>query len=66
MRRRILIFRLSGVAESIDVSLERLRTDHLDIIVCHDVEFADLDYIVNETLPAVRKAQQQGKVKFVG
>jgi L-galactose dehydrogenase len=54
------------VAESIDVSLERLRTDHLDIILCHDVEFVELDYIVNETLPAVRKAQQQGKVKFVG
>src|SRR5258706_1185541 len=54
------------VAESIDVSLERLRTDHLDIILCQDVEFVDLDYIVNETLPAVRKAQQQGKVKFVG
>jgi L-galactose dehydrogenase len=54
------------VAESIDVSLERLRTDHLDIILCHDVEFVDLDYIINETLPAVRKAQQQGKVKFVG
>ena len=54
------------VAESIDVSLERLRTDHIDIILCHDVEFVDLDYIINETLPAVRKAQQQGKVKFVG
>jgi L-galactose dehydrogenase len=54
------------VAESIDVSLERLRTDHLDIILCHDVEFVDLDYIINQTLPAVRKAQQQGKVKFVG
>src|SRR3954453_1051097 len=54
------------VAESIDVSLERLRTDHLDVILCHDVEFVDLDYIVNETLPAVRKAQQQGKAKFVG
>src|SRR3954463_9891092 len=54
------------VEESIDVSLERLRTDPLDIILCHDVEFVDLDYVVNETLPAVRKAQQQGKVKFVG
>lgn len=54
------------VAESIDVSLERLRTDHIDIILCHDVEFVDLDYVINETLPAVRKAQQQGKVKFVG
>src|SRR6185312_4650167 len=31
-----------------------------------DVEFVDLDYVINETLPACRKAQQQGKVKFVG
>src|SRR4051794_39442734 len=54
------------VAESIDVSLERLRTDHLDIILCHDVEFVDLDYIINETLPAVREQQKKGKVKFVG
>src|SRR3569832_718008 len=54
------------VAESIDVSLERLRTDHLDVILCHDVEFVDLDYVVNETLPAVREQQKKGKVKFVG
>src|SRR4051812_18369260 len=54
------------VAESIDVSLERLRTDHLDIILCHDVEFVDLDYIINEPPPAVREQQKKGKVKFVG
>jgi aryl-alcohol dehydrogenase-like predicted oxidoreductase len=54
------------VEESIDVSLERLRTDHLDIILCHDVEFVDLDYVVNETLPAVREQQRKGKVRFVG
>src|SRR6059058_3892189 len=27
------------VAESIDVSLERMKVDHLDIILCHDIEF---------------------------
>ena len=54
------------VAESIDVSLERLRTDHLDVVLCHDVEFVDLDYIVSETLPAVREQQRKGKVRFVG
>src|SRR5437667_11684874 len=45
------------VAESIDVSLERLRTDHLDIILCHAVELVELDYILHETLPAVRTSQ---------
>jgi aryl-alcohol dehydrogenase-like predicted oxidoreductase len=54
------------VEESIDVSLERLRTDHLDIILCHDIEFVDLDYVINETLPAVREQQRKGKVRFVG
>jgi aryl-alcohol dehydrogenase-like predicted oxidoreductase len=54
------------VAESIDVSLERLRTDHLDVNLCHDVEFVDMARIVDETLPALRKIQEQGKVRFVG
>ena len=59
-------YRPERVAESIDVSLERMRVDYLDFMICHDVEFTDLDYVINETLPAVRKAQQQGKVRFVG
>jgi aryl-alcohol dehydrogenase-like predicted oxidoreductase len=59
-------FSARRVAESIDVSLERMKTDHLDIMLCHDIEFVDMRQIVEETLPAVRKAQQQGKVKFAG
>ncbi len=54
------------VAESVDVSLHRLRTDHLDIVLCHDIEFVPLQQIVQETLPALRKIQQSGKVRFVG
>jgi aryl-alcohol dehydrogenase-like predicted oxidoreductase len=59
-------FSARRVVESIDISLERMRVDYLDIILCHDVEFVDLSQIVNETLPAVRQIQQQGKVRFVG
>lgn len=59
-------FSAKRVAESIDVSLHRLRTDHLDIVLCHDIEFVPLEQIVEETLPAVRKAQQAGKVRCVG
>ncbi len=54
------------VAESIDVSLHRLRTDHLDIVLCHDIEFVSLDQIVEETLPALRKAKETGKVRYIG
>jgi len=54
------------VAESIDVSLHRLGTDHLDIVLCHDIEFVEMQPIVDETLPALKKAQKSGKVRFIG
>lgn len=59
-------FSAKRVAESVDVSLHRLGTDHLDIILCHDIEFVPMQQIVNETLPALRRAREQGKVRFIG
>src|SRR3989441_4825042 len=54
------------VAESVDVSLHRLGTDHLDIVLCHDVEFVPMQQIVDETIPALRRVQRQGKARFIG
>jgi aryl-alcohol dehydrogenase-like predicted oxidoreductase len=31
-------FSARRVAESIDISLERMRLEHLDIVFCHDIE----------------------------
>lgn len=59
-------FSARRVAESIDVSLHRLGTDHLDVVLCHDIEFVPMQQIVDVTLPALRQAQRQGKVRFVG
>lgn len=59
-------FSARRVAESVDVSLHRLGTDHIDIMLCHDIEFVPLPQIVEETLPALRKIQQAGKVRHVG
>jgi len=59
-------FSAKRVAESVDVSLHRLGTDHLDIILCHDIEFVPMQQIVDETLPALRKIQQAGKVRYLG
>ena len=59
-------FSAKRVAESVDVSLHRLGTDHLDIILCHDIEFVPLQQIIDETLPTLRRIQQSGKVRFVG
>src|SRR5882757_5084578 len=59
-------FSAKRVAESVDVSLHRLGTDHLDIVLCHDIEFVPLRQIVEETLPALRRIQQAGKVRYIG
>ncbi len=59
-------FSAKRVAESVDVSLHRLGTDHLDIVLCHDIEFVPMQQIVDETIPALRKAQQSGKVRYIG
>ncbi len=59
-------FSAKRVAESVDVSLHRLGTDHLDIVLCHDIEFVPMQQIVDETLPALRRQQAAGKVRFVG
>ena len=59
-------FSAKRVAESIDVSLHRLRTEYLDIVLCHDIEFVEMQPIVDVTLPALRAAQAAGKVRFIG
>jgi aryl-alcohol dehydrogenase-like predicted oxidoreductase len=59
-------FSARRVAESVDVSLHRLGVEHLDIVLCHDIEFVEMQQIVDETLPALRKTQQAGKVRFIG
>jgi aryl-alcohol dehydrogenase-like predicted oxidoreductase len=52
--------------ESVYESMERLHIDHIDLINVHDVEFADLNQVVNETLPALVELREKGIVSHVG
>jgi aryl-alcohol dehydrogenase-like predicted oxidoreductase len=54
------------VITSVDESLKRMGVDHIDVIQCHDIEFTIPEQILNETLPALRKVQAQGKARFIG
>ncbi|MDR2383383.1 MAG: aldo/keto reductase [Prevotellaceae bacterium] len=54
------------VTESVYESLERLNVDYVDIINVHDIEFADLELVCNETLPALVELRNQGLAKHVG
>lgn len=59
-------FSAARVASSIDESLQRLRTDHVDLLIAHDIEFGDREQVISETIPALRKVQQAGKARFIG
>lgn len=52
--------------ESVYESMERLNIDYIDLINVHDIEFADLNQVVNETLPALVELREQGVVGHVG
>lgn len=52
--------------ESVYESMERLHVDHIDLINVHDIEFADLGQICNETLPALVELREKGIVGHVG
>lgn len=54
------------VTDSVYESMERLNIDYIDLINVHDVEFADLNQVVDETLPALVELREKGVVKHVG
>ncbi len=59
-------FSAQRVLRSVDESLQRLGVDYVDVIQVHDMEFGHIDQIVQETLPALFKARDAGKARFVG
>ncbi len=54
------------VDESVHVSLHRLGTDYLDVLLLHDVEFVALPQIWEETIPAALALKEKGLVRAVG
>jgi L-galactose dehydrogenase len=59
-------FSASSITQSLENSLRRLQTDHVDVLTAHDIEFGSREQIVNETIPAMRDLQRAGKVCHVG
>ena len=59
-------FSPARVHTSVNESLHRLRTDYLDVLLAHDIEYGDREQIINETIPAMRELQKAGKVGHIG
>jgi len=48
-------------------TLKRLQLDYVDSMQVHDPEFApSVDIIVSQTLPALQRLKEEGKIKYVG
>ncbi len=59
-------FSAARVTRSLDESCARLGVDYIDLLQCHDIEFADLDQIVDETIPALVALKRAGRIGHVG
>ena len=59
-------FSKKRILASIDESLTRLQTDYVDLLQAHDIEFADMKQLMEETIPALTTVKEQGKARFIG
>jgi len=60
-------FTPQGTRKSVEASLKRLQTDYVDILLAHDIEFAD-DYeaVFTETAEVLHQLKKEGKARFIG
>jgi L-galactose dehydrogenase len=59
-------FSAKRTLKSFEDSCKRLNVDYIDLLQCHDIEFADFNQIVDETLPTLKKLKDSGKIGHVG
>lgn len=59
-------FSAARIASSLEESLRRLRTDYVDLLFLHDIEFVEPAIILEEAIPALHRLKEQGKIRFAG
>lgn len=58
--------RASAVRTQLEASLERLRTDRIDLFYAHDVEASSPRALLERTLPELVAARERGDVRYIG
>jgi len=54
------------IIESLEESLRLLKTDYIDIFHIHALSAADYGWAKDVALPVMRRAKDQGKIRFIG
>jgi L-galactose dehydrogenase len=65
--KAVFDFTPEGTRKCFEASLKRLGTDHVEILLAHDIEFAtDYEYVFNETYAVLQQLKKEGKTRFIG
>lgn len=60
-------FTPAAMERSVEASLKRLHTDYLDILIAHDIEFADdFEAVFTDTAAVLHRLKAAGKCRFIG
>lgn len=60
-------FTPAGMRSCFEGSLKRLRVDSVDILLAHDIEFADdFERVFTDTAEVLHQLKKEGKTRFVG
>jgi aryl-alcohol dehydrogenase-like predicted oxidoreductase len=60
------MFTAAELSESLDGSLRRLGSDHVDVFHLHGIQPAQYDYCAEVLVPEMKRQQKAGKIRFVG
>ncbi len=52
--------------KSVEESMKRLHVDYIDLLHVHDLEFSNLNQVIQETIPALLKMKTNGKIGHIG
>ena len=62
----IEIMNPEAIEPAVDTSLRRLGMDHIDVLLIAVAGPEHFDRVMNDHLPALRRLQEKGKVRFLG
>ena len=63
---RAKIMTAGEVSGAVDESLERLHTDHVDVILMAVAGPEHFDRVMQDHVPVLEKLKQEGKIRFIG
>lgn len=55
-----------AIRQNVEQSLRLLRTDHVDVLQLHDIEFVPLEGPLGDGIAELQKLKDEGKTRFIG